>query len=540
MKSIRLNIRALAFDGNTSLPSSRRINYNSEADAHELAGSGGSPLGKLGVLRMTDLIALEVISATDHAYVSRVAHSGQAGVTNFAVRSCHVGFKRQISTSPTRETNPSTGASQVGPFALGPTDELVLTSNGNGEQSVTLALMVGTAIEVERLIDRSPPLETENEGSGELHASSHHSGGLDPIKLDDLAAPDDNTDLNASATRHGLLRKLSDNLLEYLDGTGAWASLPTAIEATKLDDLATPDDNTDLNASTTRHGLLRKLSNVATEYLDGTGAWSSLTTAITGTKLDDLATPDDNTDLNASTTRHGLLRKLSNVATEYLDGTGGWSSLTTAITSTKLDDLAAPDDNTDLNASATRHGLLRKLSNVASQYLSGAGTWTMPSGTMHPILCLASTAYLQTNLTPATLSESSGAKPYLNFITGVDRHATFFVQLPDTYLGGDLTLTLWWTGSTNSTNAMAWRTIIEVITAGQSTTISNGTTAALGTTAAPATGGIIQASTYVRTNANLDGASPGDWLRIVLQRQGTASADSHAGTGLVLGFQLTQ
>lgn len=42
----------------------------------------------------------------------------------------------------------------------------------------------------------------------------------------------------------------------------------------KLDDFGTPDDNTDLNASSSRHGLLRKLSNVATEFLDGTGAWS--------------------------------------------------------------------------------------------------------------------------------------------------------------------------------------------------------------------------------------------------------------------------
>jgi hypothetical protein len=47
---------------------------------------------------------------------------------------------------------------------------------------------------------------------------------------------------------------------------------PSAI---KLDDLGTPDDNTDLNASTTAHGLLKKLSGVATEVLNGAGAWIS-------------------------------------------------------------------------------------------------------------------------------------------------------------------------------------------------------------------------------------------------------------------------
>lgn len=45
--------------------------------------------------------------------------------------------------------------------------------------------------------------------------------------------------------------------------------------ATKLDDLATPDDNTDLNASTSAHGLLKKLSNVSTEFMNGVGNWAT-------------------------------------------------------------------------------------------------------------------------------------------------------------------------------------------------------------------------------------------------------------------------
>lgn len=42
----------------------------------------------------------------------------------------------------------------------------------------------------------------------------------------------------------------------------------------KLDDLASPDDNTDLNVSTSAHGLTPKLPNDATKYLDGSGAYS--------------------------------------------------------------------------------------------------------------------------------------------------------------------------------------------------------------------------------------------------------------------------
>ncbi len=45
----------------------------------------------------------------------------------------------------------------------------------------------------------------------------------------------------------------------------------------------------------------------------------------------------------------------------------------------KLDDLATPDDNTDLNASASRHGLLKKLSGTVTEFLSGAGTFIVPT-----------------------------------------------------------------------------------------------------------------------------------------------------------------
>lgn len=56
------------------------------------------------------------------------------------------------------------------------------------------------------------------------HASTHQSGGADAIKLDDLAAPDDNTDLNATTSAHGLLPKLSGTATEFLDGTGAFST----------------------------------------------------------------------------------------------------------------------------------------------------------------------------------------------------------------------------------------------------------------------------------------------------------------------------
>lgn len=64
--------------------------------------------------------------------------------------------------------------------------------------------------------------EPVSAGTPSPHATTHQSGGSDSIKLDDLAAPDDNTDLNASAAKHGLLKKLPNLTYQFLDGRGNW------------------------------------------------------------------------------------------------------------------------------------------------------------------------------------------------------------------------------------------------------------------------------------------------------------------------------
>lgn len=56
------------------------------------------------------------------------------------------------------------------------------------------------------------------------HSARHQSGGDDAIKLDDLAAPDANTDLNVSTTAHGLCPVLPNSATVYLNGTGAYTT----------------------------------------------------------------------------------------------------------------------------------------------------------------------------------------------------------------------------------------------------------------------------------------------------------------------------
>lgn len=56
------------------------------------------------------------------------------------------------------------------------------------------------------------------------HEGAGGGAGADKIKLDDLDTPDNNTDLDASTARHGLLKKLDNDPTHFLNGQGTWAA----------------------------------------------------------------------------------------------------------------------------------------------------------------------------------------------------------------------------------------------------------------------------------------------------------------------------
>lgn len=82
-----------------------------------------------------------------------------------------------------------------------------------------------------------------------------------------------------------------ESILRVISGTPTWDSQPAVTEA----DLDLSDVTT-ANVSITKHGLAPKAPNDATKYLDGTGAWSTPTTAAPTSLA--LATPGS--DLTAS------------------------------------------------------------------------------------------------------------------------------------------------------------------------------------------------------------------------------------------------
>ena len=62
-----------------------------------------------------------------------------------------------------------------------------------------------------------------------VHAASHKSGGADAIKLDELAEPTDITALDASTSKHGLLKKLPGGTTNYLRADGTFAAPPGVV-----------------------------------------------------------------------------------------------------------------------------------------------------------------------------------------------------------------------------------------------------------------------------------------------------------------------
>lgn len=172
------------------------------------------------------------------------------------------------------------------------------------------------------------------------HKTSHQSGGSDAIKLDDLAAPDDNTDLDATTLVHGLLSKLDKIKLDGIE-TGATADMSAA-------ELLTAIKTVDGTGSGLDADLLDGLSSAAF----ATAAQGALAdTAIQSADLATVATTGDYGDLiNTPSTFAPSAHASSHVtggADKIRDATASLDGLMTAAFATKLDGIEALADVTD-------------------------------------------------------------------------------------------------------------------------------------------------------------------------------------------------
>ena len=88
----------------------------------------------------------------------------------------------------------------------------------NASDSRSVAQIVTDAAKL-ATIDENADVTGDN--APKAHAASHKSAGGDPVKLDELKAPDDNTNLDVSITKHGLVPK-GTNVGDFLKDDGSW------------------------------------------------------------------------------------------------------------------------------------------------------------------------------------------------------------------------------------------------------------------------------------------------------------------------------
>ncbi len=287
------------------------------------------------------------------------------------------------------------------------------------------------------------------------HATSHQSGGGDAIKLDDLAAPDDNTDLDSTISAHGLLPKLGGGTTNFLRADGSWAApvagsssplttkgdvwgydtgdarVPVGTDGhvlqadsaqalgvkyaevanASLADMAQATikgrasgagtgDPTDLTAAQATaildaftdalKGLAPASGGGTTNFLRADGTWAAppgggggQTNTVAGSN--GITNTGDNVNANlaptygaaANTICQGNDSRLSDARTPTGHAASHQSGGGDAI---KLDDLSAPDDNTDLDATTGAHGLLPKLGGGTTNFLRADGSWAAPAG----------------------------------------------------------------------------------------------------------------------------------------------------------------
>lgn len=194
-----------------------------------------------------------------------------------------------------------------------------------------------------------PPLETAENFVPQWGTGNELKKGL-ALRTDVRTSGQD----DLSVPTEKAVRTAIDGFTATIDGVRA------DINAMKLDDLQPPDDNTDLDATAAKHGLMSKSDKAKLDSLDNENTLDEMT--------DDLADDDSFVMIDTSVPqkKRSLISKV-------------WAYMAGKLTGYKLDDLGAPDDNTDLNASATAHGLCPKLSGVATQFLDGTGVFSTPT-----------------------------------------------------------------------------------------------------------------------------------------------------------------
>ena len=309
--------------------------------------------------------------------------------------------------------------------------------------------------------------------------------------------------------------------------TRFWTWLMGKLPTFKLDAFAAPDDNTNLNASTARHGLCPKFPNDTAKFLRGDGTF---------------AEPAGTTDFTGDTGtggEHGLVPAPASgdaAANKFLNANGQWAVPPSAA-GVDIPGATAIDAAADADAlycyDASENGYRKVTLAQVAALVMGTKRYDnifIPAGAMVPSAT--------NGATPGALTFTNVKRDTMAFSNAIEQGAEFSVVMPEDWDGGTVRAKLMWTAF-DSTKAEQGEVVAWKI--GAISTPDEGAITVAPTTFATVTDNLSQVNELHRTGATdaltMDGTrGAGNLVHFVVRRSPASETANPMDTeALLLG-----